>query len=142
MADFPFHRQLKLLVQDLVEEVRPEAVVLHGSLAKGRYIRGISDIDLIVVSWEYRDVDTKDRFVHLLELAQRHGLPVEAFGYTPKEFLNMVENLNFYVLDALHYGVPLHDRAGFWEKAQKLFQEVKRRHGLEKTETGGWKYEG
>ena len=140
MADLPFHGQLKLLVQDLVEEVQPDVVVLHGSVAKGTYIPGLSDIDLLIVSGEYKAVDAKDRFVRLLELAQRRGLPVEAFGYTPEEFLNMVENLNFYVLDVLYYGVPLHDRAGFWKKAKKLFQEVERRHCLEKTETGGWKF--
>ncbi|MEM4971771.1 MAG: nucleotidyltransferase domain-containing protein, partial [Sulfolobales archaeon] len=51
---------LEGLVEELVSRYRPVRIILAGSLAEGRFVRGLSDIDLLVV---VRDLDASmDRF--------------------------------------------------------------------------------
>ena len=127
-------------VQEIVEKLAPTSIILHGSAAKGTFVDKLSDIDIIVISPKFSDINPKDRFTRLLELAQRHRLRVEALGYTPQEFLRMIKRLNFFALDVVYYGLRLHDENGFWDKACEAFKEVEKKYALKKTETGGWTY--
>ena len=131
---------LERFVQEIAENLAPSSVILHGSAAKGTFVDKLSDMDIIVISPKFSDIDPKDRFTRLLELAQRHRLRVEALGYTPQEFLRMIKRLNFFALDVVYYGLRLHDENGFWDKACEAFKEVQKKHTLKKTETGGWTY--
>jgi len=40
---------LERLLRELIERYEPVAVVMTGSLAKGRFVRGLSDVDILVV---------------------------------------------------------------------------------------------
>jgi len=53
---------LAKLVEELVAELRPVKVVLAGSLARGEFVRGLSDVDLLVVV-DY-EVPRDRRFVY------------------------------------------------------------------------------
>ena len=64
--------------------VRPERVVLFGSWARGRQRRG-SDIDLVVISPDFRGRGLRRRLELLGIAAARALVPVQALGYTPRE---------------------------------------------------------
>jgi len=126
------------LIQELIEKFDPSVVILHGSVAKGKFVDNLSDIDIIVISSKFTDINPKDRFTQLLEAAQRHALKVEALGYTLNEFTAMIKTLNFFALDIAHYGIPLYNKDNTWETILKNFDEVKKKHNLRKTPSGGW----
>jgi predicted nucleotidyltransferase len=131
---------MKWLIEEIYEKYNPCTIILHGSALKGECVNEISDIDLIVVSEEFEKIDMEDRFVNLLEITQRYDLKAEIFGYTKQEFLNMKENINFFILDAVFYGLVLKDDENFWDKIIDRFKEVEAKYCLQKTETNGWKF--
>jgi predicted nucleotidyltransferase len=67
--------------------IRPDQVALFGSWAKGRQRRG-SDIDLIVISRDFRRKGLRRRLELLGTAAARALVPVQALGYTPEEVEN------------------------------------------------------
>jgi predicted nucleotidyltransferase len=117
--------KMEQLIEEIYEKYNPCTIILHGSALKGEYVNEISDIDLIVVSEKFEKIDMEDRFVNLLEISQRHDLRAEIFGYTKKEFLKMIENINFFILDAIFYGLVLKDDENFWDKIIDKFKEAR-----------------
>lgn len=89
----------------VVKELRPEAVVLFGSFAKGDINEG-SDVDIMVIA------DFKGRFLDrvklLLDLNDEIRLPLEAVGYTSEEFRRMREKGNPFIREVLENGEVLH----------------------------------
>ena len=67
--------------------VTVERVILFGSFAKGNP-RKDSDIDLIIVSEDFRKMNLRQRLEVLGIAAARIMQPVEAKGYTLKEINN------------------------------------------------------
>lgn len=64
--------------------INAERVVLYGSYAKGNP-RQDSDIDLIVISDDFKNLDLRERLELLGLAAGRVFEPIEALGYTKKE---------------------------------------------------------
>jgi len=64
--------------------IRTERIILYGSYAKG-YAREDSDIDLIVVSSDFKNMNLRERLEILGLAAGRVFEPIEALGYTPDE---------------------------------------------------------
>lgn len=62
----------------------PAKVLIYGSYAEGHPREG-SDIDLIVVSNDFRDKNLRERLEILGLAAGRVFEPIEAMGYTEKE---------------------------------------------------------
>jgi len=50
---------LKNVVLELVEKFKPLSIILAGSVARGRFVKGLSDVDLLVV---VENVSDKERF--------------------------------------------------------------------------------
>lgn len=67
--------------------IKAEKIILYGSYAKGNY-REDSDIDLIVISDDFRNLNLRERLEILGLAAGRVFEPIEALGYTPKEVEN------------------------------------------------------
>ena len=61
-----------------------ERVILYGSFAKGNS-RIDSDIDLVVISKDFQNMNIRERLEILGIAAVRIMKPVEARGYTPQE---------------------------------------------------------
>mgnify|MGYP000335994932 FL=1 len=115
----------------LKKAVNPLTVILHGSMAKGQ--QGVwSDVDIIVVA-EFEE-SFLDRISTLIELIEGEA-PIEPLGYTPQEFMNMIENCNPTALEAMEYGLPLLGEEAF-EEMKKRFEEVKAKLGLRRIKTG------
>jgi len=115
----------------LKEAVNPSTVILYGSVAKGQ--QGVwSDVDIIVVA-EFEE-SFLDRISTLIELIEGEA-PIEPLGYTPQEFMNMIENCNPTALEVMEYGIPLLGEEVF-EEMKKRFEEVKAKLGLRRIKTG------
>jgi len=88
-----------------------------------------SDVDLIVIA------DFKKPFLErLVELALLNdtGLGLEVLGYTPDEFMQMLERLNPGAIEAVEFGIPIMQGRIFRELKLKL-EELKKL-GLKKTQ--------
>ncbi len=64
--------------------IKPERILLYGSYAKGTP-REDSDIDIIVISDDFKDMNLLERLELLGIAAGRVFEPIEALGYTPEE---------------------------------------------------------
>jgi predicted nucleotidyltransferase len=106
-------RQLQLknaldhILQILVEEYRPQQVILFGSMAAGDTGEW-SDIDLVIIK------DTSKRFLARLKevaLLCRAPVGVDYLVYTPREFEQLVaENNPFIQQEILEKGKVLYEQ--------------------------------
>lgn len=68
------------------------------------------------------------------------GFPVDVVCYTPEELISGIKNLNFFIIDAIEYGIPLPRDSPLFSKAKKVLGEMKKRLKLKPTEHG-WRFE-
>jgi len=82
-------REIKIIIERYKEElkklgIRPQRVILYGSYARG-HPREDSDIDLIVISEDFKKSNLRERLEILGLAAGRVFEPIEAIGYTEEE---------------------------------------------------------
>jgi predicted nucleotidyltransferase len=82
-------REIKIIIERYKEElrklgIRPQRVILYGSYAGG-HPREDSDIDLIVISEDFKKFNLRERLEILGLAAGRVFEPIEAIGYTEEE---------------------------------------------------------
>lgn len=65
--------------------ITAERIILFGSQAQGT-AQGWSDIDLVVISEDFRDMELLERLETLGKAAARILEPIEAMGMTPQEW--------------------------------------------------------
>ena len=111
-------------------------VLLHGSYAKGTYVEGVSDVDLLVVSDDFEGVPVGRRLSELAELLAGLELPVEAIGLTSRELFEALREFNPLVLDALEYGKLVYGEE-LYRRALRELEDLKRRYKLRPIK-GGW----
>lgn len=70
--------------------IKVERIVLYGSYASHSF-REFSDIDLVVISDDFREMDLWERLVLLGQAAAIVRKPIEALGYTQEEFIAETE---------------------------------------------------
>lgn len=75
-------RQYKEVLQRL--GIHAERIILYGSFARGN-ARKDSDIDLVIISKDFRRLNLRQRLEILGIAAARIMKPIEAQGYTPAE---------------------------------------------------------
>lgn len=91
--------------QRVVEQLRPQAVIIFGSFARGDINEG-SDVDILVVA-DFKE-PFLDRIKILLDLNDGIGLPLEPIGYTPEEFQRMKKEENRFIREVLKTGKVLY----------------------------------
>ena len=91
--------------QRVVEQLRPQAVIIFGSFARGDINEG-SDVDILVVA-DFKE-PFLDRIKILLDLNDSIGLPLEPIGYTPEEFQRMKKEENRFIREVLKTGKVLY----------------------------------
>lgn len=101
--------QIKEVIEEYKQALRTlginvERVILYGSFAKGNQ-REDSDIDLIIISEDFRKMNLRERLEVLGIAAARIMKPVEAKGYTAEE-INMVTEASF-LKEVLEMGVSI-----------------------------------
>ncbi len=82
-------REIKAIIERYAAEivklgVTPESILLYGSYARGN-AREDSDIDVIIVSEDFKNMNLRERLELLGLAAGRVFEPIEALGYTPNE---------------------------------------------------------
>jgi len=87
--------------QIVVEKLKPHAIILYGSFARGDFNEG-SDVDIVVVA-DFRD-PFLDRIRLLLDLNDKIRLPLEPVGYTIDEFSKMFLEENGFILEVVEKG--------------------------------------
>jgi hypothetical protein len=120
-------------VAQLGREVRLRCVLLFGSYARGNFTES-SDADVCVVA----DGLPQDLFARR-RLHGREVIPgVSAMGFTPEEFLELLRQGNFLVLDIMADGAVVFDD-GFSAQARAEFTATVQRLGLVR-EVNGWRF--
>ena len=79
--------------------ITPQKIILYGSYAKGCSREG-SDIDLIVISEDFKGMNIRERLEILGLASGRIFEPIEALGYTPEEIKNKKESFLEEILKA------------------------------------------
>ncbi len=93
---------LEKLVEELVNRYRPLRIILTGSLAGGRFVRGLSDIDLLVV---VRNLETNmDRFT----IYGIGDVDVEITFVTEEELREAVRSGREFYISALERGITIY----------------------------------
>lgn len=101
--------QIKEVIEEYKQSLRTlginvERVILYGSYASGNQ-RKDSDIDLVIISRDFRKMNLRERLEVLGIAAARIMEPVEARGYTPEE-MQMAQEASF-LKEVLEMGVSI-----------------------------------
>jgi predicted nucleotidyltransferase len=97
-------RIVKNYVRRLARNIAVRQAILTGSRATGSY-RKDSDVDLIIVSDDFSEMQLPER-LKFLQKQWKSRIPLEAFGYTVKEFRTLRER-STYVREAIRIGIRL-----------------------------------
>lgn len=132
MGSPPYASEIEIYRERVIEKLKPRSVVLFGSIATGEYSLG-SDVDILVIS-----DDLPPNFLERLRMLSDLNptmAPIEAFGYTSVEFLQMIERRHQTALYAVADGKPLHDD-GFFIEAKRTFERVRAKFDLVRVDHG------
>ena len=108
--------KLRPFCERLTRRFSEPVVLLHGSTAVGENMPW-SDLDLIVIA------NFEKPFLNrLAELALLNdtALPLEILGYTPDEFMQMLDGLNPSAIESVEFGIPILPGTLFPELKRKL----------------------
>jgi len=119
-------------IERATQELRPLALILFGSLAKGNYHQR-SDADFCVVLAESpRSIfDGYDRVV----ACDPSGV-VQPLVYGPDQFRQMVRQANGLALEVMADGLFLAGDESFRQEIEQLAAQVRQQLGIERTPTG------
>ena len=82
LSEVYIEREVKRYLKSL--PIKVDLAILFGSTVYGERLRD-SDIDLIVVSEDFKEVPFEKRIL-TLQKHWKHRVMLEAFGFTPEEF--------------------------------------------------------
>lgn len=78
-------------IKGFPSDIKIEGVFLFGSYATGK-IREDSDVDLVIISPDFKQLEFMERLVLLSKLRKSKltcSVPMDIIGYTPEEFENI-----------------------------------------------------
>jgi uncharacterized protein len=84
MDDTKVQKQIDIYLKRVKSAYKPDRVILYGSYAKGQQ-SPFSDVDMLVISKKFENMDTYDRFSKLYDLGSDLSLDFNAIGFTPEE---------------------------------------------------------
>jgi len=116
---------IKKFCENIIKKLNPKCIILYGSLARGDFNER-SDADLIVISSKLPK-NYYERAQLLYDLIETLD-PIEPIGFTPDEFINMIENRHCTTLFAMEEGKPLFGKKYFSflkKKHKKIFNKYK-----------------
>ncbi|MFQ6089639.1 MAG: nucleotidyltransferase domain-containing protein [Candidatus Methanofastidiosia archaeon] len=98
------NEEIELFVEKLKKEINIEEFILFGSRARGDNLEN-SDVDLIIVSKDFRGIPFFERMDKLI-LLWDSPLDLEVLCYTPEEFEEKKKEIGI-VREALKDGIEL-----------------------------------
>ena len=124
-----FHNELQSYCNRLTHLYDKPTIILSGSTAVGEDMPW-SDVDLIVIA------DFKKPFLERLEeLAPPldSHFNFEVIGYTPQEFIHMLDRLDIKAIEAVEQGIPIISNPLFLSELKRKLNELKSK-GLRRTD--------
>ena len=103
----PVGKSLRSAIQKVVEELKPEKIILFGSYAYGTPSPH-SDVDLLVIM--KTKASLKDRSWAVSRLLLPRPFPVDILVKTPKEITKALESGDFFLKEIITRGKVLYDR--------------------------------
>ncbi len=100
-------RSLRPAIQKIVDELKPEKIILFGSYAYGRPTPH-SDVDLLVVL--KTKASLKERSWKVSRLLLPRPFPVDILVKTPKEIEKALKSGDFFIEEILTHGKVLYER--------------------------------
>ena len=117
-----FREQLYKFIDVIFDYVDVEAILLYGSVARGKGYPLKSDIDIILISSNLPPLGI-ERTLLRRKVAAKRPKDVEAIWATPEEFDSMYRKRLGFLLDALYEGIIILDEKNFLKKYKSLLQE-------------------
>ncbi|MBU2579111.1 nucleotidyltransferase domain-containing protein [Patescibacteria group bacterium] len=104
-----YQKEISRIKKALVENYKPEKIILFGSCVKGEMTED-SDLDFVIIkkSKDPKTERTKNIYNILNKLENR--LPCDVLTYTPKEFENRLNLGDFFVKDIVKEGKILYEK--------------------------------
>jgi hypothetical protein len=130
--DYTYHAAIGPFIERATRELRPLALILFGSLARGDYHQR-SDADFCVILDELLPSPFAgyDRVV----ACDPSGV-VQPLVYSPDQFRQMVKDANGLALEVMADGIFLAGDEIFRQEIEALAAETRQRLGIERTATG------
>ena len=100
-------RQIEVMVKAIVDEYRPEKIILFGSAARGE-TGPDSDVDLFIVKDDQRPRHERGVAVRRILENVDYRLPLDILVYTPKEVDYRLWLGDFFVKRVMREGVVLY----------------------------------
>lgn len=117
------YQSIKISLKNLISHLKPECIILYGSFARGDYNER-SDIDIIVISTNL-PLNFYKRMQQLYELIDTNEV-IDILGYTPDEFIQMLEKRHCTSLFTMDEGIPLYGKKYFNELKKKYNQIIEK----------------
>ncbi len=93
---------LSKILEEIIEKYNPLSVIITGSLAKGEFVRGLSDIDILVIV--DRHVNDRERF--LLKTVKDVDIEITIYSYN--ELIESLKRGNQFVKEAITQGLEFY----------------------------------
>ena len=98
-------KDIREIVQQIVERFRPQKVILFGSYAQGKPTQD-SDVDLLVV------MDTNEQALHMaarISAAIDHPFPLDILVFRPADLKASLERKGVFATAVMAKGIVLHE---------------------------------
>lgn len=109
MVKQKYQKELNKLSKQIIENYKPEKIILFGSLANGK-IGEDSDIDLLVVK-----NTKKDYWQRVKDISKAIGnisidVPKDIINITPKELKHRLSIGDYFVKDIINHGKVIYEK--------------------------------
>ena len=94
---------LERIVEELVEQYKPLKILVTGSLAKGKFVQGLSDIDILVIV--EHEPGKQERF----QLKAVENIDVEIIVFSMKEVKEAIKHGNQFITEAIKEGITIYE---------------------------------
>ncbi|MBU4023137.1 nucleotidyltransferase domain-containing protein [Patescibacteria group bacterium] len=101
------HNEIKKIVDRIVENYKPEKIVLFGSFANGKPTED-SDIDLFIIKKTKKNLLERIREVDRILI--NRTIPLDVLVYTPKQTRERLNLGDFFVEDIMNNGKVLYEK--------------------------------
>jgi predicted nucleotidyltransferase len=100
-------KSLRPAIQKIVDELKPEKIILFGSYAYGKPTPH-SDVDLLIIL--KTNASQKERHWKVSRLLLPRPFPVDILVKTPKEITKAIKSGDFFLEEILSHGKVLYER--------------------------------
>jgi len=126
-----YFKEINRFCKRVIRSLDTKCIILYGSLARGDFNER-SDIDLIVIASNLPENYYKR--AELLSDLIVSAVPIEPLGYTPDEFIKMIQNRHCTSLFAMTEGKPLYGKK-YFAFLMKIYKALAEEYKLVKRES-------